>query len=931
MNKKRNIIIIFILALLVTGCYILFSKSKAAGGGNDSSDPYANYKTAEWSNASHTTADITLNYYSGGNKGILWLGTLCNGHSLGAGYHSIQAMNQLAKNTNIDYAFFGTPTEEKTFTATGLIERAEYLGNVSAANYDTSNRNVVFDDYQNYGPHSGKKVYLVGTQAAHGTIGPSVSTHTVGNGVRYLTLLLNDDVGTGPDALTQDYLHIWGGYNTEFTNPNAAYTGYPYYNEDLQDLVEQATGTRPNVPKLHFTDGYIWADGQHANALAFAKEIVKKLGTDGKEYDTLVLSFVGLFEMANVQNTSNAQARIFRQAADLLQNYYDNGKVIWLMSNDSSTSGGYPVLSFLDDHDYAPSSLSAADQTTFKNRYLLYNARYLRTTGYDLSGNNTTPAYNTWTYLTQSPIKENYMLSAFHDDTNLARNTKIPRFYYTRNMFQTMALFDPTTYRANTYDLTESTPGVPKNTSNLPAVSASVDPTNYWSRSNGELAVVYNNATNIVNIYKKSNTFNKLVIDDYVAQELTPTGVTAYYWNGTEYVEAGTAITVTYTVSNDNLVQTTLVPNSNTVFPNSIIDKPVKIVIHTALNSCSFDNSGDLKNTNVKPNSSTSYARINTYYCTGGNCTARETFDYEAAGISSPQLKKTFSIVGDVTGGTFTGGSNHLVYSDVSGGDVKTFTYAPATNYKLSLIEVDGISQDISSCSGNSPASICSSYTFTMPTTSSGGNCKDHTLNVEYERIKANVKIKKQVKGNMAKTDDYFPFSIKIYEPGTYTISGLTAGSNLCTGVASQATTATVTGATTTPTATTICLKHGDIATIADVPTDIDVEISETNNNSYSDTKVAYCDKTTCKNTSGYPKTTFNNTSLVNNYAVLDTSIYGNNANEITFTNTKAENPPSGLSINNIPYIALMVVLALISSTVAYILQKRQKEKIEVI
>ena len=115
MHRGRQLIIVFVLVLMAAGTYLIFNRSHAAADDDA--------KTVTWT--SDTTADITITYSNTATpKKILWLGTLCNGHGLAGGSYEIQAMNKALKSYDIDYAFFGNPTEEKgSSSGTGIIDR----------------------------------------------------------------------------------------------------------------------------------------------------------------------------------------------------------------------------------------------------------------------------------------------------------------------------------------------------------------------------------------------------------------------------------------------------------------------------------------------------------------------------------------------------------------------------------------------------------------------------------------------------------------------------------------------------------------------------------------------------------------------------------------------------------------------------------------
>lgn len=875
MHRGRQLIIVFVLVLMAAGTYLIFNRSHAAADDDA--------KTVTWT--SDTTADITITYSNTATpKKILWLGTLCNGHGLAGGSYEIQAMNKALKSYDIDYAFFGNPTEEKgSSSGTGIIDRTTYLTTISTNNVTSDFKNVTFTDYEQWtSTHSAsaKRVYLVPTQKTSGS-----KTKGSNMGVTYLTQLRNDVPGTGSTPDIEDYAHIWGGYNESFVS-----NGWlPYYNADLQDIIEQATGNRPSVTGLHFTKNYVWADGAHANGLQFAQEINSKIPstTTGTEYDFIVMSFDGLFEMANVQVITNAQGQTMRNAANRLQPYYNANKVIWLVGNSSTmsnTTPSYPVLTFANGYndcnatneyrdDYGCDALSGTAQTTYRNYYLTFNARYLGSTkGKDHSGNQNVDPWNAFTYLSESPIRYNYMQTV--NEKTLGRGTDVPRFYWTRNMFQTMALFDPTTYRANT-----TTAGVATNTASLPAASA-------WTMNIGTHAAKYSQSSKIIENVMKELSTNSTRIEDVVATGLTPTGVDVYYYDEptSSYIQL---------TSEDYTYTTTAVTGGTKVtidITSLEAAASLKAVIHNNV-TCSTTNYGG-KSSNVG----------NAAVYLNDSSTAAKTY-------TSPTLAaKTFPITTNastVVGGTVTATQN------VTGGGSQTITYTPDAGYRLLSVTVDGDPVSIST--------YPSSYTFDS---TNSNMCTSHTIDVAFEPILKPVMITKTVTGTGASTNQYFPIKVQVYKAGNYTVSGYTASASCGSSISNPSTATTTTAGGTTPTGTTFCLKDNQTITIADVPVTTKVVATETAVTGYG-TSVKYIN---CPN--GDSSVTTYNSNEANYICVRDGA---DSENTITFVNNKEQIIETGVFLDNKPYFIVMgiAIIGMILFGGTYYLFKKKKHEDE--
>ena len=705
MKKFKNIVLLIVGAMLLVGgsAGLIMSSISSLAANED----ITNDKTANWVEGTNKTkADIHITY-NPESDGVLFLGTLCNGHGLGGGTNTIDALNQLLQRTNVDYAFFGTPTEEAPTdgtTGNGLIPRSTYLETISTNNSVTSYQGVTYRDFTEYDStsESGRNVYLLGNQSVHGS-----KTKGETMGINYLTELKNDDKGTGSNPDKIDNAHIWGGFANEFVYMNVSGKNdfEPYDNQKL----EQLAGVTAVTP-LYFKHQYILSGGQHANAVAFAKEIVAKLSD--KEYDTIVLSFDGLFEMANVEAITANEAKIMRQAADKLQKYYNENRIIWLMSYRSAKikigEDYYPVISFpdasnIDDcsspDDYTDNylcSLTGADQTDYHMHYLIANAKYFggggnNSTGYNHNGQATIDAYNTFTYLSESPIKYNYMQTI--NEKSLSRDTDIPRFYWTRNMFQAMALFDPTTYISNT-----DNDGQPRSITTLPPVTGE----NSWKTSIGKNSAFYNNANEIVETYEESTRFNKYVIQDEVKEGLVPTSADLYYYDNNEWIEIEQDEENFYYINPDY----PQVVNA-TITKAEAIGKPVKMTIHCDCPG-GFDVNGEDKETNV------GVPLVMTYE--GDELKQTKSIN------KIPKLLKLFKVETEVVNGEIDPSD-----LEIAAGEDRTINYIPNDGYELKSITVDDNPVDITQYPDN--------YTFA----NINGN---HTIKVVYEPKKVGYTVK---------------------------------------------------------------------------------------------------------------------------------------------------------------------------------------------
>ena len=184
-----------------------------------------------------------------------------------------------------------------------------------------------------------------------------------------------------------------------------------------------------------------------------------------------------------------------------------------------------------------------------------------------------------------------------------------------------------------------------------------------------------------------------------------------------------------------------------------------------------------------------------------------------------------------------------------------------------------------------------------------------YTTNVNSSQY-SSFTITKKTTGNMAEISDYFPITISLNTTGTYNITGLTAGSSLCTGVASQTASTTITG-NTAPITKTVCIKHGDTVVVGKdgsldtIPTGTALTLTETPGTYTPSYKV--------NSGSSVSSATLSNHSLASGETT------------IAYTNDKTEPTPTGVIITVLPYILLVVIVVI--GTVVYMNLKKKEDK----
>lgn len=295
-----------------------------------------------------------------------------------------------------------------------------------------------------------------------------------------------------------------------------------------------------------------------------------------------------------------------------------------------------------------------------------------------------------------------------------------------------------------------------------------------------------------------------------------------------------------------------------------------------------------------------------------GAPTGNKTISFSSEAVSNSTATKTTTV--SFSGMSFTEpGDYSYILTETATSNASNCPQDTASSYTI-IVSVENVVDGTNHPTGDYKAYLSIKET---GDTSISAN-KKAQADFTSTRPAGHIELTKEVTGNVAKLDDYFPFGIKIYAGGTYNITGLTAGSNLCSGVTTQTATTTVTGNPSSPTEKVICLKHGQTAIIGvnnstdTIPSGARIDISEKSNTVDGRTYT-----TTYKVNSG---STQSGTSLTNHTLASGTTT-------IKFTNNSEEDTPTGILITILPYV--LVIIGAVGGILVYFKINKKEEQEE--